>query len=314
MREPPIAPRREPPHGRFAPTPSGPLHAGSLVAAVASYLDARHVGGRWTVRIEDIDPPRNPTGADATILAQLEAFGLHWDGEVSYQSRHGEAYGEALARLIEQGIAYPCSCSRKQWRDYAVYPGWCRHGARHPDAPKAWRLRSDLATRPVAWSDRVYGAQSFDPEALGDVILKRKDGLWAYQLAVVVDDAAQGVTEVVRGADLLDNTPWQLQLHSALNLPSPGYLHLPLVMGDDGQKLSKQNLAAALPGEPPAIRRLLHETLVALGQPADPHRAASPVDEQLADATQHWDTSRIPVGELRLDAQAYLDTGERNRR
>ena len=274
--------------GRFAPTPSGPLHFGSLIAALASFLDARRAGGQWLVRIEDIDPPRCPEGAADTILHQLEAFGLHWDGEVHYQHARHPAYQVALERLVDQGLAYSCSCSRKEWRAHAIYPGWCRQGPLRPDRPLAWRLRSDLGQRPVRWQDRRLGAQCFDPAALGDVVLKRKDDLWAYQLAVVVDDAQQGVTDVVRGTDLLDNTPWQRQLQVALGLPLPRYLHLPLIVGDDGQKLSKQNLAPALPTDDVAVRRLLHRALHCLGQSPDATLADAPVADQLAAATVAW--------------------------
>jgi glutamyl-Q tRNA(Asp) synthetase len=193
--------------GRFAPTPSGPLHFGSLIAALASYLDARHQQGQWLLRIEDIDPPRCPAGAATTIQRQLEAFGLHWDGPVLWQHDRDAAYQQALERLAALGMAYPCSCSRKQWRDHPIYPGWCRNGPREPDSPLAWRLRTDLGPTPVSWQDRLFGHQQFAPAAMGDVVLKRKDGLWAYQLAVVVDDAEQGISDIVRGADLLDNTP-----------------------------------------------------------------------------------------------------------
>lgn len=287
--------------GRFAPTPSGPLHFGSLVAALGSYLDARQAGGAWLLRIEDIDPPRCPAGASDTILRQLEAFGLHWDGPVSYQSDNHDAYQAALGRLIDQGLAYPCSCSRKQWRDHPIYPGWCRDGIREPDRPAAWRLRSDLALRPIEWQDRLFGTQRFDPAALGDVVLKRKDGLWAYQLAVVVDDAAQGITEIVRGHDLLDNTPWQRQLQVALGLTEPRYLHLPLILGADGQKLSKQNLAPALPWEGPEVRRLLHRALEALDQAPAPGLIREPVAVQLAEAIPRWSVAR-----LRPEAQRHL--------
>ncbi|PTL91117.1 tRNA glutamyl-Q(34) synthetase GluQRS [Halomonas litopenaei] len=285
-------------HGRFAPTPSGPLHAGSLVAAVASYLDARSQQGRWSLRIEDVDPPRCPPGSVDTILRQLETFGLAWDGEVRYQSHRHDAYARALARLTEQGMAYTCSCSRKQWRDYGIYPGWCRDGVCQPEAPQAWRLRSDLGQRPVIWHDRLQGLQRFDPAALGDVVLKRKDGLWAYQLAVVVDDIDQNITDVVRGADLLDNTPWQLQLLEALGAEPPRYLHLPLVIGQDGQKLSKQNLARPLPEDPRDVRRLLHATLALLGQSPDPAASEAPVAEQLEAACRRWRPRQIPRADI----------------
>ncbi|PAU77621.1 tRNA glutamyl-Q(34) synthetase GluQRS [Halomonas salipaludis] len=288
--------------GRFAPTPSGPLHFGSLVAALGSYLDARHAGGEWLLRIEDIDPPRCPPGTADTILRQLEAFGLHWDGPVHYQSQRHAAYQAALERLISAGLAYPCSCSRKQWRDYPIYPGWCRHGVREPDKPLAWRLRSDLGLRPVAWQDRLFGPQHFDPAELGDVVLKRKDSLWAYQLAVVVDDAEQGISDVVRGLDLLDNTPWQRQLQDALGYPEPRYLHLPLIVAANGQKLSKQNLAPALPDDDgAALRRLLHRALLALDQAPDPAAGEAPVAAQLTQAVRDWDPRRLAAERHRRD-------------
>jgi glutamyl-Q tRNA(Asp) synthetase len=285
--------------GRFAPTPSGSLHFGSLVAALASYLDARQAGGEWLLRIEDIDPPRCPAGSADTIRRQLEAFGLAWDGPVYWQHDRDVIYSEALERLVKQGLAYPCSCSRKQWQGQPIYPGWCRQGRCEPDKPLAWRLRSDLGLRPVAWRDRLFGEQCLDPTAFGDVVLRRKDGLWAYQLAVVVDDADQGITDVVRGRDLLDNTPWQRQLQHALGLPEPRYLHLPLVMGHDGQKLSKQNMATPLPVEDHRVRPLLHLALTVLDQAPPRETRSAPVAEQLALAIEHWD-----VGRLRADPQS----------
>ncbi|MCE8017500.1 tRNA glutamyl-Q(34) synthetase GluQRS [Halomonas sp. MCCC 1A17488] len=279
--------------GRFAPTPSGALHFGSLIAALASFLDARRAGGEWLLRIEDIDPPRCPAGAADTILRQLEAFGLNWDGPVLWQHDRDPAYADALERLKARGLAYACSCSRKQWRDHPIYPGWCRDGVREPGKPVAWRLRSDLGLRPVTWQDRLFGEQRFDPAALGDVVLQRKDGLWAYQLAVVVDDADQGISDVVRGYDLLDNTPWQRQLQHALGLPEPRYLHLPLIVNREGQKLSKQNLAPALPLEDSEVRPLLHRALTALDQapPAELNTAAA--HEQLDWAITRWEPNRI---------------------
>ncbi|MFP3342387.1 tRNA glutamyl-Q(34) synthetase GluQRS [Halomonas sp. SIMBA_159] len=279
--------------GRFAPTPSGPLHLGSLVAALGSYLDARAAGGQWLVRIEDIDPPRCPEGADSTILRQLEAFGLTWDEEVIWQRHRHDAYQQALEQLIEQGLAYPCSCSRKQWQAFDIYPGWCRNGVSDASQPLAWRLRSDLAKRPISWHDRLFGEQQFDPATLGDVVLKRKDQLWAYQLAVVVDDADQGITDIVRGYDLLDNTPWQHQLQAALHVPTPRYLHLPLVVTADGQKLSKQNLAPALDETPNGVRRQLFQALQLLDQAPPLALADEPPATQLAWAITHWSVARL---------------------
>lgn len=280
--------------GRFAPTPSGPLHLGSLVAALGSWLDARAAGGRWLLRLEDIDPPRCPPGADDIIRRQLEAFGLIWDGEIRYQSDRDDAYQAALDRLVDSGSAYPCGCSRREWQGYEHYPGWCRAGSLHPERPQAWRLRTDLGERPVVWEDRLFGHQCFDPTAQGDVVLKRKDGLWAYQLAVVVDDAEQNVTDVVRGFDLLDNTPWQRQLQVALGYPEPRYLHLPLILGDDGQKLSKQNLAAPIPTDPLAVRALLPRALALLEQRlSDEHTSAATIEDQLNWAIARWNPATL---------------------
>lgn len=281
--------------GRFAPTPSGPLHFGSLVTALASWLDARAAHGQWLLRIEDVDPPRCPPGADDEIKRQLEGFGLHWDGEVRYQRDRGDAYQHALDRLIVQGMAYPCSCSRKEWQEYAVYPGWCRHGICAPERSCAFRLRTDTAPD-IVWQDRRLGKQRWSLDALGDVVLKRRDGLWAYQLAVVVDDAEQGVTDVVRGVDLLDNTPWQRVIQDALGLPEPRYLHLPLIVAENGQKLSKQNLAPALPHHGERLRPLLHQALVLLGQRPAPELRHAPIAHQLEVAQARW--SPLAIGAL----------------
>ncbi|HSV68544.1 MAG TPA: tRNA glutamyl-Q(34) synthetase GluQRS [Methylibium sp.] len=257
--------------GRFAPSPTGALHAGSLVAALASWLDARAQRGRWLVRIEDVDTPRCVAGADREILRQLDALGLRPDAPPLWQSTRGAAYQVALDRLSAAGLAYPCACTRQQiaaanallGRDAQrhgelVYPGTCRPeaGGLAGRAPRAWRLRLPDATQ-VDWTDRRLGLQSQDvAREVGDFVLKRADGLWAYQLAVVVDDAAQGITDVVRGQDLADNTPRQILLQRALGLPTPRYLHTPLVLAADGAKLSKQNGAAPLDvSDPPAALR-----------------------------------------------------------
>ncbi|ANF56061.1 tRNA glutamyl-Q(34) synthetase GluQRS [Halotalea alkalilenta] len=286
--------------GRFAPTPSGPLHFGSLIAALASWLDAHAVGGEWLLRIEDIDPPRCPRGASEDILRQLEAFGLHWDGDVRHQSRRSEAYQHALEKLATLGLAYPCGCSRKDWQGFDHYPGWCREGSLHPDRPQAWRLRTDSTHQPVkvSWQDRRLGRQEWTPAALGDVVLRRRDGFWAYQLAVTVDDGDQGITDVVRGSDLLDNTPWQLLLQRNLDLPTPSYLHLPLARAANGQKLSKQNLAPALPRSEEAARTLLHAALRALGQHPPVESLDAPVQEQLCWAKSHWRSTAIGQGDI----------------
>jgi glutamyl-Q tRNA(Asp) synthetase len=248
--------------GRFAPSPTGPLHAGSLVAALASWLDARAHGGVWIVRIEDVDTPRCVPGADRFILQQLAACGLVSDEPVVWQSQRGALYQQALDALIASGRAYPCGCSRKdieaalrargrvrERHHAAVYPGTCRpeHGGLQGKTARAWRFRLDASASDVAWTDRRLGPQTQNVATdVGDFVLKRADGLWAYQLAVVVDDAAQGITQVVRGEDLCDNTARQILLQRALGLPTPGYLHTPLVLGANGEKLSKQNGAQAL--------------------------------------------------------------------
>jgi glutamyl-Q tRNA(Asp) synthetase len=246
----------KPYRGRFAPSPTGPLHAGSLVAALASWLDARAHEGTWLVRIEDVDTPRCLPGGGALILQQLAAFGLQADESPWTQSARGPAYAAALQDLLQRGLAYPCACTRQDiavasaaaGRPRArfgelVYPGTCRQGLQGRPA-RAMRLRVEGE---VAWTDRRLGPQEQDVAAeVGDFVLKRADGLWAYQLAVVVDDAAQDISHVVRGQDLADNTARQIVLQRALGLPTPAYLHTPVVLGADGHKLSKQNGALAL--------------------------------------------------------------------
>lgn len=267
--------------GRFAPSPTGPLHAGSLVAALASWLDARAHGGVWLVRIEDVDTPRCVPGAADTILRQLEACGLVSDEPVVWQSQRGPHYQQALDRLAAAGRAYPCACSRKDIESVllaqgivrerhhsTVYPGTCRpeRGGLHGKPARAWRFAVAPSQRHVRWTDRQLGPQTQDVAAeVGDFVLKRADGLWAYQLAVVVDDAAQGITHVVRGEDLADNTARQILLQQALDLPTPAYRHTPLVLGDNGEKLSKQNSALPLDlSDPP---RALAQAAQTLGLP-----------------------------------------------
>jgi glutamyl-Q tRNA(Asp) synthetase len=233
--------------GRFAPSPTGPLHAGSLVAALASWLDARAHQGKWLLRIEDLDAERcSQTAADA-ILTTLHAFGLQWDGEVIVQSRRTALYQKGLETLIGKQHAYGCICTRKQLLDagHTLYPGTCRTGLPSGQAPRAWRFK--VATGHILFTDRWLGRQSQDTERqVGDFVLKRADGFWAYQLAVVIDDAMQGVTDVVRGADLLDSTGRQMHLQQALGYAPPRYLHVPVVVNENGEKLSKQTLAPAL--------------------------------------------------------------------
>ena len=321
--------------GRFAPSPTGPLHAGSLVAALASWLDARAHGGQWLVRVEDVDTTRCLPGMDQVILQQLAACGLHSDLAPVYQSQRTHLYSQALEHLVALGLAYPCGCSRrdielslaqsgqgKPRHGELVYPGTCRQGLQRKTA-RAWRFRTDSfeSNRPVAldnhaqeamysvanintlpapqrpetaeampspslpvhWTDRRLGAQTQDVATeVGDFILKRADGCFAYQLAVVVDDGAQGITDMVRGADLADNTARQILLQHALHLPTPRYLHTPLVLGANGEKLSKQNGAQALDTSSPETSHLaLTQAAQALG--------LSTLDTQPSrEALLHW--------------------------
>lgn len=294
--------------GRFAPSPTGPLHAGSLVAALASWLDARAHRGRWLVRIEDVDGPRCVAGADQEILRQLAAVGLLPDEPPQWQSRRGALYQNALDRLLAAGWAYPCGCTRRDIElalsasgrqrsrhGELAYPGTCRpsHGGLRGKAPRSARLacamhpadRMDEAPPLVIdWHDRWLGHQTQDVTGdVGDFVLQRADGLWAYQLAVVVDDAEQGVTDVVRGEDLADNTPRQIHLQRCLGLPAPRYLHTPLVRGPNGEKLSKQNGAQALAlNDPPAALRTAAQVL------GLPEFAAADVPGWLAAAVAGW--------------------------
>ncbi len=277
--------------GRFAPSPTGALHAGSLVAALASWLDARAHAGQWLVRIEDLDTPRCIQGADQTILLQLAACGLHPDAPVLWQSQRRSHYQTALDTLVSGSLAYPCACSRRDIEEALqrqgiqrarhaelVYPGTCRAGLNGRPA-RAWRLIAKHEF--VRWTDRRLGAQTQDVAAeVGDFVLHRADGLVAYQLGVVVDDAAQGITHVVRGEDLADNTARQIVLQRALGLPTPSYLHTPLVLASDGQKLSKQNGAQPLTTETPAqaltsLRAAAQELGLDIDDPAARDNAAS---------------------------------------
>ncbi len=266
--------------GRFAPTPSGPLHMGSLVAALGSYLSARAQGGDWLVRIEDLDPPREVPGAADGILRTLDCHGLHWDGEVWYQSRRNEAYAAALEALSDH--LFFCTCTRESLRGTGgVYPGTCHHRRTPPAEPHSIRIRTEgLENR---FTDAILGEQHLDVRDLGsDPIIRRKDGYWGYQLAVVVDDQAQRISEVVRGADLLHMTPVQIWLHRALGRPEPTFRHLPVVRLADGRKLSKQNGAPALDDRAPEPQ--LREALGHLGfEPPLLPRA-----EMLAWAVERW--------------------------
>ena len=289
--------------GRFAPSPTGLLHAGSLVAALASWLDARAHSGQWLVRMEDVDTPRCITGAAQTILEQLATCGMVSDGLVLWQSQREAAYQAALDRLIAKGWAYPCGCSRKDIdaaqkqavarHHAAVYPGTCRQGLQGKTA-RAWRLNVQAVQQALNlpalthWQDRRLGAQVQNvSEEVGDFVLRRADGLWAYQLAVLVDDAAQGITHVVRGEDLADNTARQIVLQRALGLPTPQYLHTPLVLGENGEKLSKQNGAKALDLLRPMLALNAAAQILGLSVMSE----HTPVPQALADWTaQHSQT------------------------
>ncbi len=312
MAAPDIAPYR----GRFAPSPTGPLHFGSLVAALASYLDARHHAGAWLLRIEDVDVPRTVAGAASQILHILEAFGLYWDGEVMYQSDRTDAYEAALHQLRETGAAYPCACTRKEIADSAlhgidgqIYPGTCRVGIPEGRVGRAWRVRTDLAAAQwegdgrTGFDDALQGhvAQDLEKE-IGDFVVRRADGLFAYQLAVVVDDAFQDITHVVRGADLLASTPRQIYLQRLLGLPTPHYMHVPVAVNAAGEKLSKQTLARAVGDEEPVAA--LCDVLEFLRQrpPADLRSAKK--EDVLQWAVANWRPENLR-GEKTLDAAAF---------
>ncbi|HEZ0885363.1 TPA: tRNA glutamyl-Q(34) synthetase GluQRS [Neisseria meningitidis] len=285
--------------GRFAPSPTGLLHIGSLLTAAASYADARSNGGKWLVRMEDLDPPREMPGAASHILHTLEAFGFEWDGEVAYQSRRYALYEETLCRLKTAGLVYPCHCSRKDWQagarrgaDGFVYNGRCRHPGQRPALQgkhPAWRIR--VPDRDIGFSDGIVGgyAQNLAGD-IGDFVLLRADGYWAYQLAVVADDAEQGVTHIVRGQDLLVSTPRQIYLQQCLGVPTPQYAHLPLLTNAQGQKWSKQTLAPAL--DLNRREQLLRQVFRYLNLPEAPE--ADRPAELLDWAVAHWDMGKVP--------------------
>ncbi|QEL56158.1 tRNA glutamyl-Q(34) synthetase GluQRS [Chromobacterium paludis] len=293
--------------GRFAPSPTGLLHAGSLSTAVGSYLEARSRGGQWLLRMEDLDPPREVPGAADDILRTLDAFGFEWDGEVTYQSRRHDLYRQALRQLIGSGRAYACCCTRKEIAaaarrglDGYVYPGTCRDGCPGGREGRAWRLRAPEGDCLVR--DRLQGEYRQDlARDIGDFVLLRADGFWAYQLAVVVDDAEQGITDIVRGADLLVSTPRQVAVYEALGLPAPDYCHLPVLTNAAGEKLSKQTLAPAIAREDAASQ--LREALSRLGH-IPPDECAT-LDELWAWARLNWSLQRVPRGPLTLPAAVF---------
>ncbi len=299
--------------GRFAPSPTGDLHLGSLYAAAASFLDARAHRGRWLVRMEDVDQPRVVPGAADRILATLEAFGFEWDGEVLRQSDRADAYAEALGTLSRRGLTFPCSCSRLTLAGEARYPGHCREAPRRPGAALATRLRVDPGY--VQFSDCIQGAFRQDVAlASGDLILKRRDGCIAYLLAVVVDDAHQAVTNVVRGADLLDHTPAQIYLQRCLELPTPSYAHVPALLEPGGGKLSKSARSVAL-ARGSALSQLIYVfELLGLDPPASLRSAGLPVAWEWA--AEQWDMrplAKRPSLSVTVNGGGKLLQGRRKR-
>jgi glutamyl-Q tRNA(Asp) synthetase len=284
--------------GRFAPSPTGPLHFGSLVAAVGSCLDARAVGGEWLLRMEDVDEPRTAAGAADAILRTLEELGFAWDGEVAFQSRRTSRYQAAFERLRLAGTVYACACSRREVADSALgpdgaprYPGTCRNGVLPGREARAWRVKVEPGA--VCFDDALQGRICQDLAAeVGDFVVLRADGYFAYQLAVVVDDADQGVTHVVRGADLIDSTPRQICLQRYLGLAQPAYLHLPAAVNAAGEKLSKQTRARPIGGTRPQAP--LVAALEFLGQQPPANLQDAGLDEVWRWATAHWKRSSIP--------------------
>lgn len=292
-------PSRTPGRGRFAPSPTGLLHFGSLITAAGSYLEARSRGGEWLVRIEDLDPPHEMPGASDAIPRTLEAYGLYWDGPVMYQSRRTEAYEEALDRLRRAAMVYPCGCLRQDILKVshigpggrAIYPGTCRDGLAPGRPARALRVRTRQER--IGFTDRVQGElyQVLEDE-VGDFIVRRAEGWHAYQLAVVVDDAAQGITDIVRGSDLFDSTPRQIYLQRLLGLPTPTYAHLPVAVNENGNKLSKQTEAPAVPLDDPVP--LLYRVLVFLNQQPPPELGHARLDEFWDWAIAHWRLEQVP--------------------
>ncbi len=278
--------------GRFAPSPTGPLHFGSLFTALAGYLEARSRGGQWHLRIEDLDTPRCVPGATDAILRTLERFGLHWDGEIVYQSRRREIYEAAIAKLRRDGWLYPCRCSRKDLEPTGpVYPGHCRHRSIDPTRPHALRIRVD--STPIVFHDRLQGRQVWRlTEQCGDFVVRRRDGIHAYQLAVVIDDAELGVTEVLRGSDLLDSTARQIHLQRRLGLATPAYCHIPVLVDRSGHKLSKQTGAPAVDGRDPGPT--LFALLQRLRQNPPEELRQAPTATILDWAVGHWRLERLP--------------------
>jgi glutamyl-Q tRNA(Asp) synthetase len=286
--------------GRFAPSPTGPLHFGSLIAAVGSYCLARREGGQWLLRMEDLDPPRVVPGSADEILSALDKLGLHWDGEIVWQSQRTEAYVEAVERLRGRGLVFDCACTRKEillsaphpGEEGPLYPGTCRSGLQPGRKPRA--LRIEVPQEQVCFRDGVFGPfQQVLSEAVGDFVLRRADGLFAYQLAVVVDDADSHVNQVVRGADLLSSTPRQIFLHACLGNTVPEYIHLPMAMGSNGKKISKRHGVDLLDYASDATR-LITQALSFLGQTVPDSLQGAPPAELLSWAIKNFIPKRIP--------------------
>jgi len=285
------------PRGRFAPSPTGPLHFGSLIAAVGSYLNVKSRGGHWLVRMEDLDPPREQAGAADSILKTLEAYGLYWDEPVIYQSQRSDQYEEAIERLAKKSLTYFCQCSRKEISadagpgiDGPRYPGTCRNKHLHSSNNS---LRVKVTDETLTFDDAIQGPMQQNLEqAIGDFVIRRRDGLYSYQLAVVVDDGLQEITEVCRGTDLMDSTPRQLYLQQMLGFPSPLYLHLPVALNKQGQKLSKQTHAPPVPqhGDSGELSRVM----LFLGQNLPAELIGAPTAELLEWGVEYWDASKVP--------------------
>ena len=277
--------------GRFAPSPTGPLHFGSLLAALASFLDARANQGKWLMRIEDLDPPREPAGSAELILQQLQDFGMNWDDEVLYQSTRLGVYEEVMGQLQDKGLAYPCDCTRPQIREMGlVYNGSCRERSTPPEKPYALRLKTEALK--IGFDDVIQGhfSQQLELDA-GDFVIRRKDELYAYQLAVVVDDEFQNITHVVRGWDLLDSTPRQIYLQRVLNYQEMSYIHIPIIVDEKGQKLSKQAFAPSI--ETDRASEAIYKALVFLGQVPPAEIATERPESQLQWAIANWDSQAV---------------------
>jgi glutamyl-Q tRNA(Asp) synthetase len=286
--------------GRFAPSPTGPLHFGSLLAALASYLDAKANGGKWLLRVEDLDPPREPAGTAELILQQLQDLGMNWDDDVLYQSSRLDAYEAVMEKLQDMGLCYPCACTRPQIREMGqVYDGSCRNRKAAPAKPYALRLKIDAIE--ISFEDLIQGhfAQHLQSE-VGDFVIRRKDELFAYQLAVVVDDEFQNISHVVRGWDLLDSTPRQIYLQKVLNFHKLRYAHIPIIIDEQGQKLSKQAFAPSI--ETDRASDAIYEALRALGQLPPQELQKERPESQLQWAIESWDIQAIDkVATLSLD-------------